>query len=197
MIPDERAALELHKKYRSNEHIVRHCETVAKVAKILVGRLEEKGVPINGKTVLAGALLHDIGRTKTQTVHHGHAGGRIVASEGVDAEVVSIIQRHVGAGISKEEADSLAFPTGDFVPRTLEEKVVCFSDKMVDADRVRPFGEEVNRFYRRNMSGQQVDIAMPAELAGTFAGRARRVIRNRHALYKSDPAIRAVASSGQ
>ncbi|MCS4539981.1 MAG: HDIG domain-containing protein [Thaumarchaeota archaeon] len=157
MIPDERAALQLHKKHRSNEHIVRHCETVAKVAKILVGRLEEKGVPINGKTVLAGALLHDIGRTKTQTVHHGHAGGKIVASEGVDAEVVSIIQRHVGAGISKEEADSLGFPQGDYIPRTLEEKVVCFSDKMVDLDRVRPFSEEVNRFRRKGHDLQRLE----------------------------------------
>lgn len=157
MIPDERAALELHKKYRSNEHIVRHCETVAKVAKILVGRLEEKDVPINGKTVLAGALLHDIGRTKTQTVHHGHAGGKIVASEGVDAEVASIIQRHVGAGISKEEADSLGFPQGDYIPRTLEEKVVCFSDKMVDMDRVRPFNEEVNRFRKKGHDVQRLE----------------------------------------
>lgn len=156
MIPDERAALELHKKYRSDERIVRHCETVAKVAKILVGRLEEKGVPINGKAVLAGALLHDIGRTKTQTVHHGHTGGKIIASEGVDAEVASIIQRHVGAGISKQEADSLGFPQGDYIPRTLEEKVVCFSDKMVDLDRVRPFSEEVNRFRKKGHDVQRL-----------------------------------------
>lgn len=53
------------------------------------------------------------------------------------------------------------------------------------ADRFtyRIVGEEVNRFYRRNMSGQQVDIAMPADLAATFSGRARRVIQNQQALY--------------
>jgi HD superfamily phosphodiesterase len=73
----------------------------------------------------------------------------MVASEGVDERVVSMIQRHVGAGISKEEADSLGFPPSDYIPRTLEEKVVCFSDKMVDLDRVRSFGEEVNRFRKK------------------------------------------------
>ncbi len=156
MIPDERAALELHKKHGSNEKIVKHCETVAKVGKILATRLKEKDVPIDERAVMAGALLHDIGRTETQTVHHGHTGGKIAAREGVDAKVVSIIQRHVGAGISKEEADSLGFPQGDYIPRTLEEKVVCFSDKMVDLDRVRPFSEEVIRFRKKGHDVQRL-----------------------------------------
>jgi hypothetical protein len=54
-----------------------------------------------------------------------------------------------------------------------------------EADRFtyRIVGEEVNRFYRRNMSGQQVDTAMSVELAETFKGRSRRVIENRQALH--------------
>ena len=44
---------------------------------------------------------------------------------------------------------SSGFPKGDYIPRTLEEKVVCFADKMVSADRVRPFEEEVKRFERK------------------------------------------------
>ncbi|MBM3548061.1 MAG: PAS domain-containing protein [Alphaproteobacteria bacterium] len=54
-----------------------------------------------------------------------------------------------------------------------------------EADRFtyRVVGEEVNRFYRRNMSGQQVDVAMSADLADTFKGRSRRVVRNREALH--------------
>jgi uncharacterized protein (TIGR00295 family) len=119
LIPDEGAALELHKKYRSNEHIVRHCETVTKVARILALSLAEKGVPVDEKSVIAAALLHDIGRTKTQTVHHGFEGAQIAKREGIDEKVANAIQRHVGAGISREEASSLGFPPGDYVPRTL------------------------------------------------------------------------------
>lgn len=54
-----------------------------------------------------------------------------------------------------------------------------------EADRFsyRIVGEEVNRFYRRNMSGQQIDIAMPADLAAIFKNRSRRVIQNRQALH--------------
>ena len=52
-------------------------------------------------------------------------------------------------------------------------------------DRIsyRIAGEEINRFYPRNMSGQQVDSAMPADLAAVFKGRCRRVALNRHALH--------------
>ena len=47
----------------------------------------------------------------------------------------------------------------------------------------RIVGEEVNRFYRRNMSGTQIDVSMSADLAAAFAGRARRVVQNRQAMY--------------
>ena len=38
----------------------------------------------------------------------------------------------------------------DYIPRTLEERIVCFADKMVDADNIRPFGEEVRRFTAKS-----------------------------------------------
>lgn len=56
---------------------------------------------------------------------------------------MEIIRRHVGAGIASEEAKSLGLPDLDYIPRSLEERIVCFADKMVDSDRVRPFDEEV------------------------------------------------------
>jgi len=55
----------------------------------------------------------------------------------------------VGAGISPEEAKTLGLPDLDYIPRTREQVIVCFADKMVDADRVRSFEEEVRRFERK------------------------------------------------
>ncbi len=149
MIPDERQALSLHEKYGSNEQIVVHCKTVARASMALSEALNARGKPVDRKAVLAGALLHDIGRTKTHEVGHGHVGASLLEEEGVDGVVVEIVRRHVGAGISPEEAASLGFPKGDYVPRTLEQIVVCFSDKMVSSDSVRPFEEEVKRFVRK------------------------------------------------
>ncbi|MDG6983213.1 MAG: HDIG domain-containing protein [Nitrososphaerota archaeon] len=136
----------LHRRYGSNEKTVRHCETVAKVAKILADEFERRGQPVDTEAVVAGALLHDIGRSRIQTVRHGVEGADIVEKEGADGKVVEIVRRHVGAGISPEEARTLGLPDFDYVPRTLEERIVCFADKMVDGDLVRPFDGEVYRF---------------------------------------------------
>ena len=146
MIPSEGEALALHRKYGSSDRIVRHCETVTRVAKMLAEEFVRRGVRLEVKAVVAGAMLHDIGRSQTQTVGHGVEGAGIVEKEGADKKVVQIVQRHVGAGLSPEEAKLLGLPDLDFIPRTLEERIVCFADKMVDGDRVRPFDGEVQRF---------------------------------------------------
>jgi len=136
----------IHAKYHTGPYIVRHCQAVAMAAKIIADEFVRRGTAVDTKAVIAGALLHDLGRSKTQTVMHGVAGAELLQKEGVDAKVVEIVRRHVGAGISPEEAKKLGLPDFDYVPRTLEERIVCFADKMVDADKVRPFGEEVHRF---------------------------------------------------
>jgi uncharacterized protein (TIGR00295 family) len=146
VIPSEGEAMALHRKYGSNERIVKHCETVAKVAKVLAEEFERRGQMVDVKAVVAAALLHDVGRSRTQTVMHGVEGANMVEKEGVDRKVVEIIRRHVGAGISAEEAKALGLPDLDYIPSTLEERIVCFADKMVDSDRVRPFDGEVQRF---------------------------------------------------
>ena len=70
--------------------------------------------------------------------------------------MVEIVKRHVGAGIADEEAAELGLPAGDYIPSTLEEKVVCFSDKMVSGDVIRPFEVEVKRFERKGHDVQRL-----------------------------------------
>jgi len=142
-------SLELHKRYGSNDRIVRHCEAVALAAQVLVGAFRKRGIPVDEPSVMLAALLHDIGRTRVQTVHHGYVGAEIVEREGLGGAVSQIIRKHVGAGISKEEASKLGFPEGDYIPRTLEERIVCFADKMADGEKVRPFEVEVTRFVAK------------------------------------------------
>ena len=150
MIPSVEGAMEIHAKYGSNQRIVSHCQAVAMAAKIVADELERQGRAVDESAIVAGALLHDIGRSRIQTVRHGVEGAEILAGEGVDQKVVEIVRRHVGAGISPEEAKTLGLPDFDYIPRSLEERIVCFADKMVDADTVRPFGEEVRRFTAKS-----------------------------------------------
>ncbi len=80
------------------------------------------------RLLTAGALLHDIGRTVTHGVEHGLEGGKIVREMGWDKELANIVERHVGGGITREEAESQGLPPKDYLPKTLEEKLVCHAD---------------------------------------------------------------------
>jgi uncharacterized protein (TIGR00295 family) len=149
VIPDEHQAMSLHKRYGSAKRMVTHCKACAWISRMLAQRAAARGNEVNEKAVVAGALLHDIGRTQTQLVGHGYVGAALLEKEGVDPVVADIVRRHVGAGISKEEAAKLGFPEGEYVPQTLEEKIVCFADKLLDGDKARPLEEEAKRFVRK------------------------------------------------
>jgi uncharacterized protein len=114
------------------------------------GKLEEKGHKINIELVEVGALLHDLGRSQTHTIDHAIAGAQIAQSIGLPEPVVRIIKRHVGAGITTEEAKMLGWPKDVYAPVTLEEKIVSFSDKLIDRSRRMPIETEIERLQMKN-----------------------------------------------
>jgi len=178
VIPDEGQILGLHRKYGSNEVLLGHCRTVAKVANVLAEELAQRGKKVDARIVNAGALLHDIGRNRTQTVRHGEAGAELLEGEGVDERVVAAVRKHVGAGISAEEAPSLGLPDKDYVPKSIEERVVCFADKMVDTSRVRPFDSEVQRFVKKGHDVQRL-LALKKSLEDDLGEDPERVVLNK------------------
>ena len=50
---------------------------------------------------------------------------------GYSDDVLHIIERHIGAGITEEEAIKLGLPEKSYVPVTLEEKIVAHADNLV------------------------------------------------------------------
>lgn len=85
--------------------------------------------------VEAGALLHDIGRSQTHSIEHGAMGGQIARRLGMPMELTHIIERHVGAGLTQDEARRNNLPKGHYIPETLEEKIVCYADKLIEGAR--------------------------------------------------------------
>jgi uncharacterized protein (TIGR00295 family) len=156
LIPNESEALEFHKRAASSDQVVRHCKLVAKVSEIIAKGLLEKGQRVNERVIYSAALLHDIGRSETNSILHGVAGARIVERFGCDESVAEIIRRHVGAGISSEEAEKYGFPKGDYVPRTLEQKVVCFADKLVASETIVSFEREAEKFRRKALDVERL-----------------------------------------
>jgi len=111
---------------------------VAKIALKIAKRLKKKGFSVDLELVEIGALLHDIGRSKTHTVHHAIVGAKIAKQRGLPKSIVRIIERHVGGGITAQEAEKLGWPVKDYIPETLEEKIVCYADKLAEGNKEVP-----------------------------------------------------------
>lgn len=107
-----------------------HVRLVHGVAVAMAERLTERGVPIDVPLVAVAAILHDVGRAQTQDPTHAHKGANWLRGKGVDGEVVAAVERHTGAGLLPEEAASLGLPPGEYVPVTLEQKVVAHADNL-------------------------------------------------------------------
>jgi uncharacterized protein len=125
--------------------VVAHCRKVSSMAVSLAERMKE---PVDRELVRVGGLLHDIGRSRTHDIGHAVAGVEIGRTLGFSEQLLLIIERHVGAGITASEAVRLGLPEKDYLPMTREEKLVSYADNLVSGVREMPFQEALDRFMR-------------------------------------------------
>ena len=144
-IPSREQALQLLIKSGCSKNVIEHCKTVARLAVKIAKKLKNNGFNVDLKLVEIGALLHDIGRSKTHTVHHAIVGANIARKTGLPESIIRIIERHVGGGITTEEARKLGWPARDYIPETLEEKIVCYADKLVEGRRQVPVERTIKK----------------------------------------------------
>jgi len=117
--------------------------------------------------IIAGALLHDIGRAKDHTVMHAVVGAAIAEKIGLPEEVINIIRKHIGAGLDDKDASELGIPKGDYIPSTLEEKLVAHADNMVSDNRVVPHTHTVTKLRMKGSDrGADRVAALHKELSG-------------------------------
>ena len=101
--------------------------------------------------VYEAAMLHDIGVVKTDApgigcrgkhpyICHGILGAEILRSEGLPMHA-RVAERHTGTGLKAQTIveRGLPLPVMDWEPVTLEEKLVCYTDKFYSKSRI---GEE-------------------------------------------------------
>ena len=125
--------------------VVAHCTVVSRTALALAERLK---VAVDRELVRQGGLFHDIGRSRTHGIEHAVAGVEIARGLGFGEALMNIIERHIGAGITAAEAARLGLPKKDYLPLTVEEKLVSYADNLTSGTRVMQFHEALDRFRK-------------------------------------------------
>lgn len=118
-IPTEDEYTAILRKYQVPDNIVAHCRKVAGIAQQLTSMLSAAGCHLNSRLVAAGALLHDLAKTKPG---HARRGARLLLTAGFPA-VAQIVGVHM----------DLFFGANDPVD---ERAVVYLADKLVCKERM-------------------------------------------------------------
>ena len=133
ILPDRDFALELLKKLKVPYSVRRHSLKVCEKALEIANKIRKANIDID--LIEIGAILHDIGRAKTHGFQHALIGGKILRGRGFPNEIARICETHILGGLDKEDAKSVGLPNGDYLPETLEEKIVCLADKLMAGRR--------------------------------------------------------------
>ncbi|MBP3420605.1 MAG: HDIG domain-containing protein [Marinifilaceae bacterium] len=125
--------------------LVVHSKLVTEIALEMAERHPE--LNIDAVFVSEAAMLHDIGIYLCSApsigcygsepyIKHGVLGAELLRREGFERHA-RVCERHTGTGLSKESilAQELPLPIQDFLPETIEEKLICFADKFFSKSR--------------------------------------------------------------
>ena len=137
--------IELLKKENTPENVIEHSLAVCKKAMKIAANFDNADEDLIKK----GALLHDIGRSKTHGITHAIEGVKIAERYGYDKDVLNIIERHIGAGITKNEAEKLGLPVKSYLPETLEEKIVAHADNLISGSKEVNIDFVIEKWKRR------------------------------------------------
>jgi tRNA (cytidine56-2'-O)-methyltransferase len=117
------------------------------------------GLDVDKPKVVAGALLHDIGRSITQDIRHASLGADLLRKEGWDQQVVAMVERHTGAGIDADEAHQLGLPKQDYTPQSLEEKIVAHADNLYSGAKRLTLAEVQAKYEAKGLEKAGAKIA--------------------------------------
>jgi len=152
-IPTASECLKLLEKSGCSKKVIDHCKAVRDLA---VKIAKKAGADVN--IVEAGALLHDIGRSKTHGIDHVLEGIKIAKEHDLSKDIIKIIERHVGAGISKDEAKKLGLPSNSYEPVSLEEKIVCHADNLIQNCKQQSVEKEVKKALKKGYKQYAIGI---------------------------------------
>ncbi len=147
--PEE--ALKIMRDAGCPKEVMAHVAAVRELAMRIAKKAQENGHKVDKNLVELGSILHDIGRSKTHGIDHAVEGAKVARRLGLPDEIVNIIERHVGAGIPKEDAVKIGLPPKDYIPLTLEEKIVAHADNMIGGSKREPIAKTVSKLRKKGL----------------------------------------------
>ncbi len=149
-------ALKILKDSGCNNDVIAHCIAVSKLAVDIAGKFSSEKKYPDMELIELGGLLHDLGRARTHGIAHAIEGVAIARELGLDKRLTEIIKRHIGAGISTEEALRLGLPEDDYIPRTIEEKIVAHADNLIVGTRRITMDERIAMMTEKNIDIESI-----------------------------------------
>lgn len=126
-----KVSIELLAEYGKGGTWVNHCLAVADSASRL-GQVIESWYAIDRQYLWSAALLHDIGRSVTHDpIMHGVEGYKLLLKLGHEEEAF-VCASHILFGLEASEAVQFGLPARDFIPHTIEQRIVPLVDLMVE-----------------------------------------------------------------
>ncbi|MGZ4902662.1 MAG: HDIG domain-containing metalloprotein [Halobacteriota archaeon] len=144
-LPSYEQALRVLYECGCSAEIIKHVQAVSEYGAEVAASCPDANVDL----VRIGGLLHDIGRCRSHQINHGIIGAQILRKKNFDERVVHIAERHVGAGITADEAAGLGLPSGTYVPQAIEEKIVAAVDNLIEGSKRISIDEAIVAFKRQ------------------------------------------------
>ncbi len=137
--------------------VILHCKKVAEVALVIADQIRACGRAVPDRELIAAAaLLHDIGRCKTHSIHHGVVGAEYCRKLGLDEAVCRIIERHIGGGLTASECERNGLSPIDRIPVTLEEQIVAHADNLVKGTTIITIAERIVRCKKQGVPSEAI-----------------------------------------
>jgi putative hydrolase of the HAD superfamily len=191
-LPDPPEALRWLQEQGASQTILIHVQLVASLAYQLAEWLSSCGETVNPILAHRGGLLHDLAklsanRPDAPTHHHGDLAGLLL--EEVDQPAL--------AGIARRHVISLPEVQSQYQPRTWEEKLVYYADKLIESTRLVSLAErmaalnqrypgEINRF----VAGLPAVLAVEKMICNILGGSPSDLFRLlQRALFEGQPVV--------
>jgi len=147
ILPTSDFAFDLLKELKVPYNVRHHSLKVAEKALDLAEKIKLKEIDMN--LVEIGGLLHDIGRCKTHGFRHALIGAKIIRERGLSERLAKICETHILGGLDKEDAKQVGLPERDFLPVTLEEKIICLADKYITGTKEVSIEQRFEKWFNK------------------------------------------------